>query len=187
MRKSGFLTLCLSFVPGAGHMYQGYMKRGLSMGLLVALAFGLAMFLQLDLLVFPGLIIYMYTFFDSLNLRSQLLAGTAPQDEFLIKLGNGKELVVLVEKRHKLFGWGLVAVGVYALYQNFVRPWIWSILSVFGYDSAIYRIFSDFLSGIPNLLVGIALIWAGFWLVRRGKAIEAAEDYTQFKGTGAEE
>ena len=25
--KSGFLTLCFSFVPGAGQMYQGYMRR----------------------------------------------------------------------------------------------------------------------------------------------------------------
>lgn len=30
MYKNGFLTLCFSFIPGAGQMYQGYMKRGLT-------------------------------------------------------------------------------------------------------------------------------------------------------------
>ena len=30
MYKNGFLTLCFSFFPGAGQMYQGYMKRGLA-------------------------------------------------------------------------------------------------------------------------------------------------------------
>ena len=30
-RKSGFFTFCLAFCPGAGQMYQGYMKRGTSL------------------------------------------------------------------------------------------------------------------------------------------------------------
>lgn len=25
--KNGFLTFCFAFVPGAGQMYQGYMKQ----------------------------------------------------------------------------------------------------------------------------------------------------------------
>ena len=29
-RKSGFLTFCFACLPGAGEMYLGYMKRGLS-------------------------------------------------------------------------------------------------------------------------------------------------------------
>ena len=28
MLKNGFLTFCCAFVPGAGQMYQGYMKIG---------------------------------------------------------------------------------------------------------------------------------------------------------------
>ena len=31
MLKNGFLTLLFAFIPGAGQMYQGYMKRGLSL------------------------------------------------------------------------------------------------------------------------------------------------------------
>ena len=31
MKKNGFFTFCFAFVPGAGQMYQGYMKRGLSL------------------------------------------------------------------------------------------------------------------------------------------------------------
>ena len=34
MQKNGFLTLCFSFIPGAGQMYQGYMKRGVTQVLL---------------------------------------------------------------------------------------------------------------------------------------------------------
>ena len=31
MKKNGILTLLFAFIPGAGQMYQGYMKRGLSL------------------------------------------------------------------------------------------------------------------------------------------------------------
>ena len=30
MMKNGILTFIFAFCPGAGQMYQGYMKRGLS-------------------------------------------------------------------------------------------------------------------------------------------------------------
>ena len=30
MKKNGILTLLFACIPGAGQMYQGYMKRGLS-------------------------------------------------------------------------------------------------------------------------------------------------------------
>ena len=32
MKKNGILTLLFAFIPGAGQMYQGYMKRGLPHG-----------------------------------------------------------------------------------------------------------------------------------------------------------
>ena len=31
MKKNGILTLLVACIPGAGQMYQGYMKRGLSL------------------------------------------------------------------------------------------------------------------------------------------------------------
>ena len=31
MLKHGFMTYCCAFIPGAGQMYQGYMKRGHSL------------------------------------------------------------------------------------------------------------------------------------------------------------
>ena len=42
MLKNGFLTFCCAFIPGAGQMYQGYMKRGLSL-ILTACCIGMVM------------------------------------------------------------------------------------------------------------------------------------------------
>ena len=42
MQKNGFLTLCFSFIPGAGQMYQGYMKRGVTQVLGTELSSGMS-------------------------------------------------------------------------------------------------------------------------------------------------
>ena len=182
MKKSGLFTFCFAFVPGAGQMYQGYMKRGLSMGLLVAACFAVSFALGMDVLIFPSLIVYMYSFFDALNLRSQIYTGTAPADDFIVHLGTSKELLALVKRRNQLVGWGLVVLGVFALYQNFVSPMLWNLISMFDYSSAMYNILHSLTRGLPNLAVAIGLILAGLWLVRVGKGAAEPEEYTQFKG-----
>ena len=83
MYKNGFLTLCFSFFPGAGQMYQGYMKRGLSQVILFVIPLIVGSFLFPIVMVFSG-VVYMYSFFDSLNLRAQLRQGTAPPDALLL-------------------------------------------------------------------------------------------------------
>ena len=62
MQKNGFLTLCFSFIPGAGQMYQGYMKRGLTQVLLfvIPLMIGGAF---LPVLMVLSAVVYMYSFF----------------------------------------------------------------------------------------------------------------------------
>ena len=40
MMKNGILTFLFAFCPGAGQMYQGYMKRGLSLITMFCVAFG---------------------------------------------------------------------------------------------------------------------------------------------------
>ena len=44
MMKNGILTFLFAFCPGAGQMYQGYMKRGLSLITMFCVAFGAGSF-----------------------------------------------------------------------------------------------------------------------------------------------
>ena len=70
MKKNGILTLLFAFIPGAGQMYQGYMKRGLSL-VLMAAAIGMASML-IPPIAFALLVVFMYSFFDTFNLRAQI-------------------------------------------------------------------------------------------------------------------
>lgn len=70
-RKHGLLLFIASCIPGCGEMYQGYMKRGIS---ILTVFYGLltiAIFLEVGALAVLLLPIWMFSFFDSYNLRGQ--------------------------------------------------------------------------------------------------------------------
>ena len=59
MKKNGILTLLFACIPGAGQMYQGYMKRGLSLITMFCLFIILGSTTGLDALV-VGCIVVSY-------------------------------------------------------------------------------------------------------------------------------
>ena len=108
MKKNGILTLLFAFIPGAGQMYQGYMKRGLSL-VLMAAAIGMAAML-IPPIAFALLVVFMYSFFDTFNLRAQISMGTAPEDDYLVHFDpQDKRLARMMMDSHKLVGWCLIA------------------------------------------------------------------------------
>ncbi len=158
--KSGFLTFCFAFVPGAGEMYLGHMKRGVSLSVLF---FGLWWF---SAMIVDGLwialpVIWMYSFFDTFNLRGRLAAGTAEPDALMFHLEDSEKVRSLLKNRHVLIGWGLIAVGIWAVYSQFIRPAIWSLCNFWNLP-----MLADFIESIPTLILIVVLILVGVWLVR---------------------
>ena len=51
-KKSSFLTFCFSFLPGAGQMYMGFMKRGISLMSSFFFLIFLAVFFNLSPILF---------------------------------------------------------------------------------------------------------------------------------------
>lgn len=62
MKKNGILTLLFACIPGAGQMYQGYMKRGLSLITMFCLFIIVGSATGLDALVVGCIVVYMYSF-----------------------------------------------------------------------------------------------------------------------------
>ena len=52
-KKSGFLTFCFSLMPGAGEMYMGFMKQGVSIMAFFWLLIFLAAFFNMGPDSFP--------------------------------------------------------------------------------------------------------------------------------------
>lgn len=173
MKKNGILTLLFACIPGAGQMYQGYMKRGLSLTTLFFLCIMAGMLLEP--LVLTALIVWIYSFFDTFNLRAQFIAGTAPADDYLVHF-NTKDarLTLFFRDSHKLVGWALIALGAMVAYQNIIMRVLGDVMWRWGQNSPFFRAVYLMLDELPEVVVVcVALIVCGVWLVRgpKGKKV----------------
>lgn len=169
MKKNGFLTFIFACIPGAGQMYYGYMQRGLSIAMMLILCVMAATVIQP--LLFLCLVIWMYSFFDTYDLIRHMAAGEPKEDSLLVP-GNYEEIKKLLPQHNKLIGWGLIGFGVWALYDLLIGNWVYKILTnVLGYGHA-----WDIINGIPNLVVGGLLVFAGFKLLNMHPAKKNSDD-----------
>jgi hypothetical protein len=160
--KNGFLTFCFAFVPGAGQMYQGYMKRGLS---LITLFCGCCLLsTEITQMIILTPIVWMYSFFDTFNLHSQLGAGNAPADDYLVH-GSEDEVLQALLGRHRLAGWLLGALGVYLLYDKVLFRVVTGLYWAHR-GNWMLQILYQAGSLVPTLVLAAGLIALGVWLVR---------------------
>lgn len=174
MKKNGILTFLFAFVPGAGQMYQGYMKRGLSLITLFFLCIMAGMLLLLEPLVLTALIVWMYSFFDTFNLRAQIIAENAPADDYLVHINwKDKRMQDFMMDSHKLLGWGLIALGAMVAYQNIIMRVLGDVMWRWGQNNPFFRAVYLMLEQLPQIVVCVALIICGVWLVRgpKGKKV----------------
>lgn len=165
MLKNGLLTLLFAFIPGAGQMYQGYMKRGLSLMLMCCVIGVLAMlFAPIALFL---MLVFMYSFFDTLNLRAQIALGNAPADDYLVHLDpKDKRLARLLLDSHKLVGWLLIAFGALIAYQNLIMNIFGDLVYRWGHSSPVFRALYLVMDSLPDVVVCVVLIVCGVWLVK---------------------
>ena len=175
--KNGFLLFIASCLSGCGQMYQGYMKRGVSLLLAFCLVLFASTYFFLGTLALFLPVIWLYAFFDSYALRSQLSAGTAPEDAFLFGLSDmdSKRLGALLHKLHSLIGWVLVAVGVYMLYDMLMGQLSGLFFGWFG-----EWLYSFLRYGLPRVVITVLVILLGLWFIRGPKAKAPIEDIPPF-------
>lgn len=192
MLKNGFLTFCCAFIPGAGQMYQGYMKRGLSL-ILTACLIGMVSSLLNPVLLLL-VVVWMYSFFDTFNLRAQIGAGTAPQDDYLVHINwHDQRMEQFMLDSHKLLGWGLIALGALVAYQNILMNTLGDIVWRWGQSRPFFRALYLMMDQLPEVVVCVALIICGAWLVRGPKGRKQKpqndaedEDFTEYTAQDAQ-
>ncbi len=159
-KKSKFLTFIFSMMPGAGHMYLGFMKHGVSiMTLFFGAAFlGMSTGSNLLMLVFP--VIWFYSFFDALNKNG------LPDDEFYAL--EDHFLFNLDQEDFKDFQFGkfrivaaiiLIIIGSSMLLSN--------MMSIFSriLPIEIYQILDYLVGMLPEVFIGFIIIFIGVKLI----------------------
>lgn len=181
-RKNGFFTFCCALIPGAGEMFLGYLKRGLSLMIIFALVAGIAMSYGFEIVAVLLPVIWFYSFFDTFNLKSKIETDeNIPADDFLFHLSSNGDLEQLLKKRHKFIGAALIFIGGYTILDRAFMRWLWQISDVF--PSELQDLISSVIRSVPTLAVSIAIIYVGMKLVKGPTAKkEISDDYTEYKG-----
>lgn len=177
-RKHGFLLFLASCIPGCGEMYQGYMKRGVSILTAFCAIFTLAVFLEIGALTVLMVPLWLFSFFDSYNLRGQTDAqAEANPDAYLFGLSDmdSRRMSDLLQKRHSLVGWVLVLLGVYVLFDTFVGRLMQLLCEWMGQ----WWLYDMVMRDLPRMVVTIFIIALGIWFIR-GPKKEKAEDIPAF-------
>ena len=162
-KKNSFFTFIFSLLPGAGHMYMGFMGQGVS---LMTLFFGIS-FLGSWLEIGPSLLIafvvWFYAFFDCLN-RAALPDEEFYQleDEFFWGLFDNKKAESQARRNGRIRAFtaaGLILVGIMILWQNF-----WGVLYSICPEEGMKWIF-EFSHKIPRVVFALVIIYIGLCMI----------------------
>lgn len=144
--KPRLLVLLFSLIPGAGHMYLGLTQRGLQIMLFF---FGTLYISSLVEYVLGNLwamvvapVTWFFSFFETLQADARLRRGEMVEDKVLVA-------VEKLRLNRRFWGWILVVFGLFAGLNNF------------------YHVAPEVVMAIRRLMVPVALIAAGIWLLAR--------------------
>ncbi|WP_438435177.1 hypothetical protein [Gorillibacterium sp. sgz500922] len=146
-KRSRMAATLLAILPGAGHMYLGLQTRGLQLmaGFLISIYLLDALHLSLFLLLIP--LIWFYALFDALQTISKY--GREPLTD--------KPLIAGLRTHHRAVGLGLIALGVYCLFQFIGLDLIDQLFGNNRFSVWFYRYFQ-------STAIAVLFIVGGVWL-----------------------
>lgn len=174
-KKNRFWLFILSLWPGAGHMYMGFMKMGLSFTLGFMVLIMIVSITGIGAFAVLPVTLYIYSFFHANNIGGlDNEKFEAVEDEYLFGLGSLKNQPVKIDQKvRKAAAVVLIVVGIYML---------WNVLfellrSFFGWDNPVIRAVYYFMrDDVPRAVIGIAIICFGVILLRGKKAVAEKMD-----------
>ncbi|MCI9176768.1 MAG: hypothetical protein HFH49_17955 [Lachnospiraceae bacterium] len=165
-KKNGFLALCFSLVPGAGEMYMGFMKQGVSIMSVFWVLIFLAAFLDIGPVLFILPILWCYSFFNVHNIRGMSDEEFyALEDDYLFHLDRVLPMEKWSQKQNTILALILIIVGASMLW-NYLMDYLNWLLP----NDTYWHIMND----VPQVCVSLLLILGGLYLIR-GKKRELDE------------
>lgn len=165
-KKNGFLTFCFSCIPGAGQMFLGFPKEGVSlMGLFMGII-AFTSFMQFDAFIYLIPVIWFYSFFDGINKNSMT------EEEFL----QLEDHFLFVDASDEFKGFPLgrfrniLAIILILLGMNLLLSNIIAIMEQIGVDFPYYVLELILYDDIPRVIAALLIIAAGIYLIAGKKS-----------------
>lgn len=161
-QKRGFWLFIFSLLPGAGELYMGFRKMGLSIMILFFGTIACASMLNINALIFLLPIIWFYSFFNVHNIKC--LSDEefmSLEDDYIFHI----EALVednksLVKKYRSTLAFLLIIFGISGLW-NVLTFWLAGLI-----PETIYAYIQDFGYQLPSLVISILLIVIGIKLIK---------------------
>ena len=124
-KKNKFFTLLFSMMFGAGQMYMGFMKQGLSLMTATAVIIFLGSWLNIGPILFALPVLWFYSFFDSINKMSLSDEEFHNLDDcyFFIQNIENVQIKKLITKYNNMIAVVLILLGVSVLGENILDYW----------------------------------------------------------------
>ena len=166
-QKNRFWTFILSLMPGAGEMYFGLYRQGVSLMLLFFVILLIPLILQVSALSLLCVILWFYSFLHTHNLRSM------PLDEFCQLedryLWEGLSHTFQWNNRNKtVVAVALIVIGAFLLWENLFAWLGWFFGGFLG----------NFFYRLPRAVIGVLVLLLGIWLIT-GKKRELDQEERQ--------
>lgn len=173
VKRSKFWTVVFSFLPGAGHMFMGFMKQGTSLMVAFFGLFAVSSWLSMGELNFLIPVLWFYSFFDCMNKRfSTDVAFMQFEDKFLFEDWFKSKKGANLGRYNTIISVLLIMVGVYMVLTNVWRALYWNGI-VFSpvIEAAVDTIFDR----LPQIAIGVLIVVFGIKLIK-GKKKEMNDD-----------
>lgn len=170
-KKNRFWLFIFSLCPGAGHMYLGFMKMGLSFLLGFALSIVLMDLTSLDVLAVIPVAIYIYALFHANNIGAlDDEQFYALEDQYLLGFDNIKAANFRLDGRvRSIAAVVLILIGI-SMLGDLGLGLMWKYV---GLENPIMRlIYYTIRDVVPRVLIALAIIWFGIYLLRGKKVSE---------------
>ena len=182
-KKNRFILFWLSFIPGAGEMYLGFMKMGLSLLVMCILGIMAASELQMGILALIPTVVWVYGFFHANNLGGLDDERFYAMEDRYLGIVDEKDLIFFEGSMIGKYKIGaailLILVGLNLLF-NVISEVIADIFYSLGYEGIyvqVSRICGRIGTDMLRVVIGVVIIWFGLSLVRgKKKEIESSDE-----------
>ena len=164
-QKHGFWVFIFSLIPGAGEMYMGFKKQGLSIMLLFWGSIALASITGLGWLAMFLPVIWFYSFFNVHNLKSLSEEEFySVDDNYILHMDQfSGNMGKFLQKHRNVTAWVLILFGICILWSRFTTL-LYLIVPVELADYA-YEICNS----LPQIVIAAGIIAAGIYLLTQQK------------------
>lgn len=174
-RKTGLMTFIFSFIPGAGEMYMGFFKQGISIMSAFFILISISAWMNLGPLMFTLPVLWFYSFFHAHNLASMRDEDFYSLEDKFLFIGEYAKFNTMVtpDKGRKVLAAILIILGLTSLW-NMLCNVLYSIA-----EPLLGRFangFYDFINSIPQFVFAVIIICGGIYLIKGKKKELAIKD-----------